>query len=1129
MKKVYSLYFTSLLVLLSMIVVPGTAQNRTLNREQGLQLVKENAAILGFSQDDISALMVSDAYYDKTANVDLVYINQMYKGVKIYNAIKTLAFRNGKVVSSAGNFYSKLTVISNSQTGKPEISASIAVAAAATHINKAITTSISPIPGSDEQVKEFSTYNVAQNNIVAKLLWIPNENGKLFLCWQVKFVPVGSSDYWLINIDAQKGTYLSKDNLTVYDSWDNKGSQHIDHHLNQLKDNHLDQSPFSPEQRGTNSTNAVIGSYRVIAFPAESPIHPGGTPSLVTDPFNNAGTTNPVTALGWHSDSVTDYNYTRGNNVWAREDRANNNGSPTPGISAISTTALPSLTFDFPWSTSTAPTTTDNQRFAITQLFYWNNIMHDITYQYGFDEVSGNFQKANLDRGGIGNDYVIADAQDGGGNNNANFATPEDGLNPRMQMYLFTQTNPNRDGDLDNGVVGHEFTHGISNRLTGGPAAAGCLSVKEAGGMGEGWSDYVALMVTTNWQTAQITDGALKRPMGNYVMGQSLSQGGIRTYPYSTNMTINPWTYAKLATSTGGEVHNIGEIWATVLWDMTWNLIQLKGINPNLYDGNSTGGNSIALKLVLEGMKLQPCSPGFIDARDAILKADELLYNGQYSCVIWKSFANRGMGFKAKQGSSSSYTDQTADYTVPDAVIKKSVDKAIVDQNQDLNYTINVTCKCMPISNYKIVDTINTSLVNYISGGTFDPATSTVNFVVPNLLEGQSQSFNFTAKVKAGSYFPPVSLLNESLATSSIPSTFIATATGAGAWSVSSVRSTSGAYSFFAPDPTTTSAQTLSSSGSFLLDGVSILSFSHYYNTEATYDGGRVEFTTNGGISWNDAGPYMFENGYNSVVGAVGKSGFSGLSNGFVNTKINLSSFKGKTVKIRFVFNSDAYEGGEGWYIDDILFENKAGIFNVARLFTGVNVLVGTSDTTSLITNVFPLTWGSFTAQKEGKTALLKWTTIQEKNTKAFFVERSNDGIHFESIGSVKASGFSNSTRNYYLTDGVPAKGINYYRIRQVDNDGRFDYSEVRSLTFDKSNVNITITPNPAKDKIAITVPGNKKTLQVIMSSSNGEKVGAFTINGEYNRLNLPKYASGVYYLTISGEDVNSTQKLVIE
>ena len=1130
MKKFASIYVAYLAVCLSIFISAANAQNKAFTKEQGLQLVRENAATLGFTPDNINEIVVSDAYYDKTANVNLVYVQQTYKGVKIYNAIKAIAFRNGKVMSNSGTFYNKLSTKANSTTAVPEIAAAVAVANAATNVDRPITAAITPLSGNDPQKIEFPSYDVSQQNIVAKLLWVADEVGNLHLSWQVRLAPVRTSDYWLINVDAKTGTVINKDNLTVNDVWEKPNANCHGDQSGIAENNQNIATPFSPEQRGANSTNSASATYRVAAYPAESPKHPGGTPMLVTDPFNNAGATNLVTALGWHNDSATDYTYTRGNNVWAREDRANNNGIPTPGTSAASSTPLPSLTFDYPYSSTTSPTIADNQKFAITQLFYWNNIMHDITYQYGFDEVSGNFQKANLDRGGIGNDYVIADAQDGGGTNNANFSTQEDGITPRMQMYIFTTTTPNKDGDLDNGVIGHEYAHGISNRLTGGPSTASCLSAVESRGMGEGWSDYFGLMTTTNWQTAQVTDGQIARPIGTYVLGQSITGAGIRNYPYSTKMTVNPWTYSMLASSTQGEVHNIGEIWAAALWDMTWAIIQNTGlINPNLYDGASNGGNSIALKLVTEGMKLQPCTPGFIDARDAILKADELLYGGQYSCLIWKAFAKRGMGVKAKQGSSASYTDQTGDFTLPDATITKSVDKAIADQNQDITYTINVTCKCVTLTNYKVVDTIDTNLVDYVSGGTYDAPTSTVNFVVPTLLEGQSQSFNFTAKVKAGSYFTPVTLLTEDIAGSSIPVTFNATATGSGAWSVSNTRASSGAYSFKASDPATTSKHTITSTGSFLLSGVSILSFSHFYNTEADYDGGNVEITTNGGISWVDAGPYMFENGYNSILGATGKLGFGGNSNAFVVTKINLASFKGKSIKIRFIFNADAGVGGEGWYVDDILLESKAGIYNVARLFNGSNVLAGTADTTTLITNVFPLTWGGFTAQKEGKTALLKWTTLQEQNTQLFYVQRSSNGISFESIGVVKAAGNSNTQRTYTLTDGVPAKGINYYRIKQVDNDGKFGYSETRSLTFDRVNTLITISPNPAKGKISITVPGNKKALQVTVHSAKGEKVGSFVINGEYSKLNLPVYPSGVYYFTITGDEVSSTQKLIIE
>src|SRR5437899_9845725 len=86
---------------------------------------------------------------------------------------------------------------------------------------------------------------------------------------------------------------------------------------------------------------------------------------------------------------------------------------------------------------------------SVVNLFYWCNWMHDKLYELGFTEAAGNFQSNNFSRGGLGNDAVQADAQDGSGINNANFSTPPDGSPGRMQMFLWNGPSPARDGDLD--------------------------------------------------------------------------------------------------------------------------------------------------------------------------------------------------------------------------------------------------------------------------------------------------------------------------------------------------------------------------------------------------------------------------------------------------------------------------------------------------------------------------------------------------------------------------------------------------------------------------------------------------------------------------------------------------------
>lgn len=306
--------------------------------------------------------------------------------------------------------------------------------------------------------------------------------------------------------------------------------------------------------------------------------------------------------------------------------------------------------------------------FVITQLFYTCNMYHDLLHRLGFDEVSGNFQMYNFEKGGRGGDPVIANAQDGSGYNNANFMTPPDGQAPRMRMYIWDTATPYRDGDLEAGIVIHEYSHGVSTRLTGGPANSGCLGWGEAGGMGEGWGDAIATIIRqVNEHNAKGSDVF---PMGAWAANQ---KGGIRNFVYSTNSTENPSTYKTLDKPGYWGVHAIGEVWAEFLFIMNTRLIEKYGFSktlfppedpskPNDYYTDVAGldeegrekplipkhGNTLALQLILNGMKIQPCRPTFFDARDAIITADKALTGGANECIIWKAFAERGLGADAR-------------------------------------------------------------------------------------------------------------------------------------------------------------------------------------------------------------------------------------------------------------------------------------------------------------------------------------------------------------------------------------------------------------------------------------------------------------------------------------------------
>ncbi len=205
------------------------------------------------------------------------------------------------------------------------------------------------------------------------------------------------------------------------------------------------------------------------------PNHPGITPQqLMIDPADPM-----ASPLGWLGLSTT----TTGNNVDAYLDR-DNNDIPDAGGRPVAANRV----FDFAWDGATDPATPTNQMAAVTNLFYLNNVLHDTLYGYGFTESAGNFQANNFGRGGLENDPLDAEAQDGGGFSNANFATPDDGSRPRMQMYLWNanSVNPLRDGDLDSDIVYHEYGHGLTWRMIGD------MGNVTGAAVGEGMSDALA-------------------------------------------------------------------------------------------------------------------------------------------------------------------------------------------------------------------------------------------------------------------------------------------------------------------------------------------------------------------------------------------------------------------------------------------------------------------------------------------------------------------------------------------------------------------------------------------------------------------------------------------------------------
>ncbi|KAI1644584.1 Fungalysin metallopeptidase-domain-containing protein [Daldinia loculata] len=374
-----------------------------------------------------------------------------------------------------------------------------------------------------------------------------------------------------------------------------------------------------------------------------------GEREVVTDPWDLQ-----TSEFTWISDGTTNYTTTRGNNGIAQT-------NPDGGSDYLNNYRpdSSSLKFEYKWDATLTPPSTYADA-SVAQLFYTANTYHDLLYDLGFTEEAGNFETNNNGQGGKGNDFVILNAQDGSGTNNANFATPPDGQNGRMRMYIWTESTPYRDCAFEAGVIIHEYSHGLSNRLTGGPANSNCLNALESGGMGEGWGDFFATAIRLQPGDTRNTDYSL----GAWVYN---SPEGIRNYLYSTSLDTNPYQYVTL--NTYNEVHDIGEVWATILYEVLWNLIDKHGKNDGPkpeFDQNGvpTDGKYLTLKLVVDAMALQPCNPNFVQARDAIIDADEALTGGDNVCELWTAFAKRGLG----EGAAYSSSRRTGSNTIPSGV-----------------------------------------------------------------------------------------------------------------------------------------------------------------------------------------------------------------------------------------------------------------------------------------------------------------------------------------------------------------------------------------------------------------------------------------------------------------------------
>lgn len=424
----------------------------------------------------------------------------------------------------------------------------------------------------------------------ARLVYIRTANDSLSLVWRIE---THTQSKWLVTyVDAQDGEKIY--HITNY---------------------------------------AAAATYEVYPWNLGNPTE--GPREVVRDPWDTT-----ASEFGWHSDGTITYNTTRGNNAIAQS-----NWDGVENESAFINLPRPTndtFTFTYPYS----PDEPDYKSYinaSITQAFYTVNKYHDVLYRLGFTEAAGNYQLHNHGKGGKEGDWIYINAQDGGGSDNANFASPADGQPGVLTMYMYKLTPPPwRDPAFSTNLLVHELTHGLSKRLTGGPANAECLDPWEPGAMGEGTSDFYAMALTLKKGDRR----EMRYAIGGWESNDL--ENGTRPWPLSTNMSVNPLVYTDA--NTIPIMHHVGVVWTSMLWEVLWDLIDKYGFDGDAEEpqfdsrGVPTDGRFLALQLMTDAMALQPCNPSYVLARDSVVDADRARTGGENRCLIWRSFAKRGLG-----------------------------------------------------------------------------------------------------------------------------------------------------------------------------------------------------------------------------------------------------------------------------------------------------------------------------------------------------------------------------------------------------------------------------------------------------------------------------------------------------
>ncbi|OQK16702.1 hypothetical protein AU255_01995 [Methyloprofundus sedimenti] len=958
--------------------------------------LSDNHPLFGLTLDDFSGYQVRNQVFSKFTGATHIYLQQNFEGIPVFNGQFNVSIdRNQRIMIANNDFVSNLRGAVNTIWPRINVRNAIRLAAFNLGVDAPGAIKIQRAKNSQNQLVRANYPTLSQQEITAQLKLLPIRDRETRLVWNIVTYGPDDTDLYEFNIDAVTGEVWTRFDLT---------------------------------------NNA---QFQVYEQPAESPNHvvspltlpPGDGRSFVIDP--ESITASPS---GWFDNST---GIMKGNNVHACINADTNNtcdnSEPTCNVSDPL-----SFLCDFTINLSAAPS--NSRPAAVTNLFYWNNLIHDIHYMYGFDEQAGNFQENNFSNGGSGGDSVEAHAQDGSGSCNARFTTPSDGSNPKMEMFTCNSTTPDRDGSLDSGIIVHEYGHGITNRLVGGPSNVSCLQNNQQ--PGEGWSDFFALAYTAK-EGDQGTDS---RGIGTYLFGQAADGIGIRTQYYSTDQNVNNFTYKSIA---GMAVpHGVGSVWAQALWEVYWALVDKHGFDQDLRTPEpGWAGNQRALFYVTEGLKHTNCSPSFLDTRDGIIAAvvdTQDKFGTEDFCTVWQAFADFGLGVDAATPGNTA-TTATNGFSVPVECQCSpwAVANGGPDQNICLNQSVTIGTPAQLNNSY-----------SWSPGG----QSSAEITIIP----AATQTYTLTATTSCGSATDQVTVFVDDGSTPvGLNQDFeddisVGEWTATGLWHhVNNSACASPGYSSatkafaFTQDAScnynsgSTSTGTLTSPAISGISATSTLTFDYFRQVESysggAYDKTEVEIVTAAGSTmvWS-------------------RDSTDASSNAWTTSEsIDLSSYEGQTIQIRFLFNSvdKVSNNYKGWFIDDVVVTGKSACDGIGA--PEPNVVINTPANDTAFTEGDTITFsGTATDFDDGDlSAQIAWSFTTEGSAAGPVVLGASPGASVSSIlplgtHTVTATVTDTDSNTSFTSIIVTVNPNNPPSIEITAPSGGLTYTEGDTITF---------------------------------------------------------------------------------